>query len=137
MLRVMMDLKELAIVSLAILLSVIFVPVLCSCTSSGAPTIDSEDSTGMLNSVLAFIKKNHPETSSLVPDTIIWKNEGRSMKPGYTSQVYTGGGWTVSIDHRVTAEPVYDIKAENINAGISWTGRIQNETILETGYKAR
>ena len=87
--------------------------------------------------VLAFIKKNHPETSSLIPSNISWTNAGRVMKPGFTSQAYSGGGWTVTIGHTVTPEPVYDVKAENGSAGITWTGKIQNETVQETGYQAR
>jgi len=91
----------------------------------------------MLESVLAFIKKNHPETSSLIPGNIRWTGAGLVRKPGYSSQAYSGGGWTVTIGHAVIPEPVYDVKAENAGAGIIWTGKIQNELVQETGYQAR
>ena len=64
-------------------------------------------------------------------------SDQQDKKIGYTGYVYRGSDWTVSIGLATAAEPVYDIKAENSAAGITWIGTLQNNAFTETGYTAK
>ncbi len=114
-----------------------FLPILGGCSSSGGNSTDNGDTVKMLNSVLAYIKKNHPEAAALIPDALDWTSSDGVRRPGFTSQTYTAAGWVVTVSHTVTLEVTYDIKAENSKAGIVWTGSVQNGTVRETGYQRR
>ena len=91
----------------------------------------------LLTRVMAYIEQHHPDTAPLIPDDISWTQVSRTKKIGYTRYVYQGSDWTVSIGLATTAEPVYDIKAENSAAGITWTGTLKNSVFTETGYTSK
>ncbi len=129
--------KKTFIFCLLILSAGIFIPASGGCNSPGEQGVITGDTLKMLNQALSFIKKNHPETSPLINDNIKWTTSAPDAKPGYTSQVYSGGGWTITTGHTITADEVYIITAENKSAGISWTGRMINGSFEETGYQSR
>ena len=91
----------------------------------------------LLTKVMAHIKQNHPDTAELIQDSMSWTQVSRTKKIGYTRYVYQGNDWTVSIGLATTAEPIYDVKAENNTAGITWTGTVKDSTITEIEYTAR
>ena len=91
----------------------------------------------LLTRVMVYIEQNHPDTAEPIPEDISWIEVSRTKKIGYTRYVFQGNGWTVSIGLATTAEPSYEVTAENNAAGITWTGTIKNNTITETGYTTK
>lgn len=91
----------------------------------------------LLSRVMTYISQHHQDAAPLIPDGISWTQVSRTKKIGHTSYVYQGNGWTVSIGLSTTAEPAYDVKAENGAAGITWLGTIKNKAITEIEYTAK
>jgi hypothetical protein len=91
----------------------------------------------LLTSVMTYISQHHRDAAPLIPDGISWTQVSRTKKTGHTSYVYQGNGWTVSIGLSTTAEPAYDVKAENDAAGINWLGTVKNKAITEIEYTAK
>jgi hypothetical protein len=90
----------------------------------------------MLNSVMDYIKANHPDTAAFIPQDIKWTETVPDKKPGYTGVTYSAGGWTVTIGHAVTPEIIYDVRAEYPSGKIVWVGTIKDSLITELSYTA-
>lgn len=125
-------------VSLIMLLLIVFVG-LVSCLGQNT---DNGSQDGMmldelLTGVMEHIRQHHPDAADLIPDDIVWTQVSRTKKIGYSRYVYQGNDWTVSIGLAATAEPFYEVTAENSNAGITWTGTVKDSTITETEYTAK
>ena len=91
----------------------------------------------MLNNVMNYIKANHPDAAPFIKENIPWTQSSSIKRVGYTEATYNGDGWTVTIGHAVTAEVIYEIKAEYNSGAIVWTGTAQNDTITEESYTAK
>jgi len=93
------------------------------------------------NSVMSFIKSNHPETAQFVKD-LVWT--GGKVTPsnivGAETYMYYSQSWNVTINYPVVPNAIYKIVADysaptiGIPYRIIWTGNWQNEVINETSY---
>jgi len=88
----------------------------------------------MLSSLMDYIKQNHTDAAPFIKDNMSWTKSSQVAKVGYTRYVYTGDAWTVTIGHAVTAEVIYDIRAEYSNEKIVWLGTIKDGVINEESY---
>ena len=93
------------------------------------------------DSVMIFIKSNHPETAQFMTD-LVWTG-GRETPPnvvGGETYMYYSRGWNVTINYPVVPNAIYKIIADYSATGISipyriiWEGTWQNEVINETSY---
>ena len=91
----------------------------------------------MLNSVMNYIKTNHPDAAPFIKEKMSWTQSSSVKRVGYTSFTYSGDGWTVTIGHAVTAEVIYEIRAEYTEEGIVWVGTIQDNSVTENSYVKR
>jgi hypothetical protein len=90
----------------------------------------------MLNSVMDYIKANHTDAAPFIKEDMKWTEAGSAKRPGFTGVTYNAGGWTVAIGHAVTAEVIYDVRAEYRGGKIVWVGTIKEGTITEESYTA-
>jgi hypothetical protein len=90
----------------------------------------------VLETVLEYIKENHPDAAVLCGDYSCFKagSDGKG-RLGCRRSVYSGGGWNISIGRPVVREKIYNIRAEYQNGRIIWTGRIINGKIEESSYE--
>jgi len=88
----------------------------------------------MLNSIMDYIRQNHPDAASSIKDDIHWVKTSSAKKIGYTGATYTSNGWTVAIGHAVTAEIIHEVKAEYSNQEIVWQGTITSGIITENNF---
>jgi len=88
----------------------------------------------MLNSVMGYIKQNHPDATPFIRETMSWTRSSQVISVGHTQYVYTSDGWTVTIGHAVTAEVIYGIRAEYNNERIVWVGMNKAGVITEKSY---
>jgi hypothetical protein len=95
----------------------------------------------MRDSVMSFIRSNHPETAQFMTD-LVWTG-GRVTPPnlvGAETYMYYSQGWNVTISYPVVLNPIYKVVADYSAIGISipyriiWNGTWQNEVINETSY---
>jgi hypothetical protein len=93
------------------------------------------------DSVISFIKSNHPETAQFIKD-LVWTG-GRVTPPnivGAETYMYYSQGWNVTINYPVVPNAIYKIVADysapsiGIPYRIIWKGTWQNEVINETSY---
>ena len=93
------------------------------------------------NSVMNYIKSNHPETAQFMKD-LVWTG-GRVTPPnilGAETYMYYSQGWNVTINYPVVPNAIYNIVADysapyiGIPYRIIWNGTWQNEVINETSY---
>jgi hypothetical protein len=108
-----------------------------SCAQSNVPQNTDTDKTmeeEMLNSVMNYIKANHPDATPFIKEKMSWTESSSVKRIGYTGVTYSVDGWTVTIGHAVTAEVIYEIRAEYDGGKIIWTGTIKDNTITEEGY---
>ena len=93
------------------------------------------------NSVMNYIKSNHPETAQFIKD-LVWTG-GRVTPPnilGLETYMYYSQGWNVTINYPVVPNAIYNIVADysapyiGIPYRIIWNGTWQNEVINETSY---
>lgn len=93
------------------------------------------------DSVMDYIKFNHPETAQFMKD-LVWTG-GRTTPPNLTgaeTYVYTSNGWKFTINYPVIPNPLYNITADysatsiGIPYRIIWNGSWQNWCIKETSY---
>ena len=91
----------------------------------------------LLTRVTTYISEHHPDAAASLPDDISWTQVSKTKKVGYTRYVYQGNGWEVSIGLAATAEPLYEITAENEAAGIIWKGTVKDSTVTEITYMAK
>ena len=93
------------------------------------------------DSVIDFIKSNHPETAVFVKD-LVWTGgrETPSNIVGAETYMYYSNGWNVTINYPVVPNSIYSIVADysapstGIPYRIIWVGTSQNEVIKETSY---
>jgi hypothetical protein len=129
-----MMMKKLAI-GLILIIAVLI--GLSSCTQSNVHQNTGTDKTmeeEMLNSVMNYIKANHPDAAPFIKEKVSWTQSSSVKRVGYTGITYSGDGWTVTIGHAVTAEVIYEIRAEYDSGKIVWTGTMKDNTITEEGY---
>ena len=88
----------------------------------------------VINTVMAYIKQNHPDAAPYIEADIHWTRIEMSRKPGYTGYSFNGGGWMVNIGHPIVADDIYDIRAEYEAARITWVGLLKNGAITEESY---
>lgn len=88
----------------------------------------------MLNSVMNYIKTNHPDAAPFIKEKMSWSESSSTKRIGYTAFTYTGNGWAVTIGHAVTAEVIYEIRAEYDSGKIVWTGTVKDNIITEESY---
>jgi hypothetical protein len=89
----------------------------------------------ILKLVVEFIKEHHPAAGSLIKDytRFILSSDGKRLQ-GYSSAVFTGDNWEISIGHAVTPRTIYQIRADYNKGEIVWTGQIINGQVEEKGY---
>jgi hypothetical protein len=101
------------------------------------------------NSVMAYIKANHPETSQLIGD-LTWTggrlDTGLLGAEKYVYETVHGmlGGqwWTVELDYPVIPNPAYTVTVNYTQVGVlrpyqvQWAGTWQNSTVTETAYSS-
>jgi hypothetical protein len=100
-----------------------------SCTEPVTP-----ETGDMLNSVMDYIKANHTDAAPFIKEDMKWTEAGSAKRPGFTGVTYSAGGWTVAIGHAVTAEVIYDVRAEYRGGKILWVGTIKDSVITEESY---
>jgi len=93
------------------------------------------------DSVMSFIKSNHPETAHFIED-LVWT--GGRVTPqnfvGAETFMYYSLGWNFTLNYPVIPNPIYMIVADYsaISIGIPyrviWKGTWQSEVINETSY---
>jgi len=101
-----------------------------------APEINGGQIMGgdMLDSVMDYIKQNHPDAAPFIKENIPWTARTEVLSDGYSRDVFTGNGWTVTIGHAVTAEVIYEVTAEYNDERIIWVGMIKGGVITEKSY---
>lgn len=111
-----------------------------SCAQSNIHQNTNTDKTmaeEMLNSVMNYIKANHPDAAPFIKEKMSWTQSSSVKRVGYTGVTYSGDGWTVTIGHAVTAEVIYEIRAEYTKEGLVWVGTIQDNAVTENSYVKR
>ena len=93
------------------------------------------------DSVMYYIKSNHPETAQFMKD-LTWTG-GRVTPPniiGAETYMYYSQGWNVTINYPVVPNAIYSIVADysapsiGIPYRIIWKGNWQNEVINQISY---
>ena len=108
-----------------------------SCIESGAQPEANRDTIvadNMLRSIMRYIEQKHPDAAPFIKESIAWTKSSSVKRIGYTGATYNGDGWTVTIGHAVTAELIYEVRAEYHSGEIVWTGTIKDSTITEESY---
>lgn len=109
--------------------------VLCACSeatpeTNGVKIVPDQ----ILNSVMDYIKQNHPDAAAFIKENMPWTKSSQVIKVGYTRYAYTGDGWTVTIGHAITAEVIYEVTAEYNDERIIWVGTVKDSAITEKSY---
>jgi hypothetical protein len=92
------------------------------------------------DSVMSFIKTNHPETAQFMTDLVWTGGVIPQDLVGTETYMYYSQGWNITINYPVIPEPIYKITADYsaVSTGIPyrviWQGTCQNEAINETSY---
>lgn len=86
---------------------------------------------------MQYIKQHHTNAATFIADNITFTQVSASdrRKIGYSSAVYSGGGWTVTVGHASTAVIIEEINASYNDGKIVWTGRSKDGVISEDNYK--
>jgi hypothetical protein len=100
------------------------------CAGNGEQTVPKD----MPNSVMEYIKQNHPDAAPFIKENIPWTARNEVLSDGYSRDVFTGGGWKVVIGHTITAKVIYGVTAEYSDEGIVWVGAVKDGTITEESY---
>jgi hypothetical protein len=108
---------------------------------SPIPSPDETLQEKIRDSVMNFIKSNHPETAQFIKD-LAWT--GGRVTPqnlvGAETYMYYSLGWNLTLNYPVVPNAVYTITADYsaVSIGIPyrviWQGTWQNEVINETSY---
>ena len=112
---------------------------LCSCSEPVAHETNGDEimADDILSTVMDYIRENHPDAAPFIKEGISWAKTSGPKQMGYTEATYTGDGWTVTVGHAVTAEIVYEVRAEHDKQGIVWSGTIKDDVITETNYTGK
>jgi hypothetical protein len=106
---------------------------------SPSPTLSEQET--IRNSVMNFIKTNHPEIAQFMTN-LMWTG-GRSTPQnvvGAETYIYYARGWNFTMTYPVVPQPVYRIVADyktqdvGIPYRVIWQGTWQNQIINETEY---
>jgi hypothetical protein len=127
-------------VTIGLILIIAVLIGLSSCAQSNVSQNTNTDkimTDEMLNSVMNYIKANHTDAAPFIKENIPWAESSTVKRMGYTGYTYIGDGWTVTIGHAVTAEVIYEIRAEYDSGKIVWTGTVKDNTITEEGYTTK
>ena len=122
-----------AIISLAL----IVIAVLPGPSCGGPPPETNGDrivANEMLSSAMDYIKAKHPDAAPFIKENMKWTTGSTAKRPGYTGVTYAGSGWTVNVGHAITAEVIYEIRAEYPGEKIVWAGMIKDNIITEESY---
>ena len=105
------------------------------------PTPELTTQEKILDSIMYYIKANHPETAQFMKD-LVWT--GGRVTPqnivGAETFMYYSQGWNVTINYPVVPNAIYNIVADysatsiGIPYRIIWQGTWQNEVINEKSY---
>jgi hypothetical protein len=95
---------------------------------------DTAVADNMLNSIMHYIEQKHPDVAPFIKENIAWTRSGSVKRVGYTEATYDGDGWAVTIGHAVTAELIYEVRAEYHSGEIVWIGTVKNDIITEESY---
>ncbi|MGA3093924.1 MAG: hypothetical protein ABSD79_00880 [Dehalococcoidales bacterium] len=89
----------------------------------------------ILKLVVEYIKQHHPEAGALIIDytKFAMSSEGKRLQ-GFSSAVFTGDNWDISIGHAVTPLTIYRVRADYNNGEIVWTGQVINGQVEENSY---
>ena len=92
--------------------------------------------TDLLKGTMSFIKAHHSDAAPFISGSLAFTQASASdkRKIGYNREVYSGGGWTVTVGHAATAKIFEEINASYNNGKIQWTGRSQDGVINEDSY---
>lgn len=108
-----------------------------SCAEPGVQSGANGDTAvadNMLNNIMHYIGQEHPNAAPFIKESTAWTRSSSVKRIGYTEATYDGDGWTVTIGHAVTAELIYEARAEYRSGEIVWTGTIKNDTVTEESY---
>jgi hypothetical protein len=110
-------------------------------TPSPTPSPDETLQEKIRDSIMNFIKSNHPETAQFIED-LAWT--GGRVTPqnlvGAETYMYYSLGWNFTLSYPVVPNAIYTITADYsaVSIGIPyrviWQGTWQNEVINETSY---
>jgi len=119
------------VIGLSIIIGVTLLGV-CACAK---PAV-SEPYKEMLDSVMSYIKQNHPDAAPFINDNIVFTLSSSTGKDtqGYSGATYTGGEWTVTIGRTIVPDSVDGIMADYNNGQIVWIGNSKNGLIEEKSY---
>jgi len=89
----------------------------------------------ILKMVVEFIKQHHPEAGALIIDyaKFVMSSEGKRLQ-GFSSVVFTGDNWDISIGHAATLLTIYRVRADYNKGEIVWTGKIIEDQVEENSY---
>lgn len=86
----------------------------------------------IIDQVMKYIGKNHPEASSLIKNGTHWVQAiDRRMES--MSITYISEGWVVTIGHTSTTRALYEVNA-SCNNEVTWIGRVEEGVVKETNY---
>ncbi len=107
-----------------------------SCSGASPSAAGDEVTMKILDRAVSYIRANHPDAASLLPDAGSFTRSGGTGKDieGYSGVTYKGGGWTISIGHAIVPNFVWGIKADYGNGKIVWTGTDRDGQITEESY---
>jgi hypothetical protein len=89
----------------------------------------------ILKLVVEYIKEHHPAAGVLIKDYTKFSlsSDGKRLQ-GYSSVVFIGDNWNISIGHAVTPLTIYRVRADYNNGEIVWTGQVINGQVEEDSY---
>lgn len=108
-------------------------------TPTPTPTLSEQET--VRNSVMNYIKTNHPETAPVM-NNLVWTG-GRATPNnivGSETYMYYARGWNFTMTYPVIPQPLYSITADykapdvGILYRVIWQGTWQHEIINETEY---
>ncbi len=108
-------------------------------TATSTPELSEQET--IRDSVMNYIKTNHPETAQFMKD-LVWTG-GRATAEGVIGAeryAYYALGWNLTMSYPVVPDPIYKITADYKMPGIGipiriiWEGTWQNQDIKETNY---
>jgi hypothetical protein len=112
-----------------------------SANPTPTPTPELTTQERIRDSVMYYIKSNHPETAQFM-NGLVWTG-GRVTPPnlvGAETYMFFSQSWNVTINYPVVPNAIYNIVADysatssGIPYRIIWKGTWQNEVINETSY---
>jgi hypothetical protein len=91
----------------------------------------------ILNYILTYIKQHHSDAAPFIKDNLSWQRSATTKKMGYSGYTYTGDSWIITIGHPITAEEIFDLRADYGDGLIIWSGIFKNNAISEIMYSKK